>query len=837
MNNNNDDELRKKAIEKAKEMAYKLKSQGKEYDAKKILMAAIGSVVIGGGSIAGINLIKNAKTGAKSEPSKKAVVKNVNTNLYSELPDRNMVDRLDKNEIIIYKKDDFASWEQNGEKTIDFIKVSSVLENMDVVEENDEYIVKPQNEDSIKSYDEKALYVLRSAIDEYVECQVKEPALKFRAKASTEEEDYCYANEGTLYVCLDGEGKGAHNFKKAILVLPNGDLKRGFVADENDYVMRKEDSTVCFGVANDYTYLRNTAALPEFDEEYIHGLIKNGEVIEIVDDADQYCYKCKVANSDEEFYIRKNTVTLFDDFDFEVEYDASSVEYTGTIYGFANDGSLIERTDEDGNPKKIAKGDRLKVDINSSKDGYYSVYDETQGVVGFVEGELLRELDTKKTIIDIVEPNSEVDSIPVESEYDSSSENSETSNGEIEVKPDGEDKVSITINAKFWTKGELEKLLNYYENKGIEVSGIFFSIGATWGDNSFCLANIQDTDEAYEKYQNDRTFTSIQKVCDQINEKSNTPIAKYSHSRGNMADLQKNVELAIQKGIPIGMFYYSAPTNEDEVSCEAAYIYGVVKYLNENSKLYREYDKKLPMGIDIECNDSGGFRESQRNTRRAELSQKLIELLGSGVKEDSSKYFCIDKKDPSQGYNVINKGAMIYGDIRGYKNIENDNKMLDILNSPKGKVKNYWEMKDNLESEGYIVYLWGSELLSGVKHSAKGTPLDENDLNKLQDLDAGKKALDISKEEKLQIDENRKLYDQCVVLQIMLDKNVGGIKTDISYTLNSNIEAMINEVPLPKSYKFEDAFEFAIQDQPTAEVNQEEDDFSVEVEYNDDLTL
>ena len=110
-------------------------------------------------------------------------------------------------------------------------------------------------------------------------------------------------------------------------------------------------------------------------------------------------------------------------------------------------------------------------------------------------------------------------------------------------------------------------------------------------------------------------------------------------------------------------------------------------------------------------------------------------------------------------------------------------------------------------------------------------------MNKLQDLDAGKKALDISKEEKLQIDENRKLYDQCVVLQIMLDKNVGGIKTDISYTLNSNIEAMINEVPLPKSYKFEDAFEFAIQDQPTAEVNQEEDDFSVEVEYNDDLTL
>lgn len=744
---------------------------------KKTFFKRVAAVLAAAGLTAtGISaLISKYQGNAKNE----AVVKYVETNLYKALPKRNSIDRLDKGNAVVYTKGSLQEWSEgeNG-KLHKFIKINDVIEGLikeddEIVEEN---IHRPRSFSGINPNDD--LYVLKSSIDEYVRYNVNTELLKFRPRPSTDGDDYKMAINGELYVCEDCEGIGEHNFKKAILVDENGSMNYGYVADENGYISFNEEDKTCIGVANDYTYIRTDPSLPEYDSNNVERMITNGEIIEIVDSQDQYCYECKVAGDKNTYFIRKNTVIAFDEFDYDALYD--SIENVGNIYGFADDGSLIVRKDSNGEIANVSDGDQLKVDINSSKNGYYSVYDEKAGVVGYVEANKLIDKKSGKSIEEILDPKAINERNNKLSETNSQENQS---NNETSKNVDTDNTTSIVLDRKYLTLSDIKNLVEYYESKGIKVSAIEFSIGATCSSQNFGISTIKDSDDVYSKYMGDKNTESIQKTYDFMKNKTGMHVG-VAHSRGDMKDLIDGIEYVIDKGIAIGLYYYSAPINEDEVSWEAAYINSVISCLNTYSEKYREYDKKLPFAIDIE-KFSSNQRETTDNTRRAELTFRLIELLGNGVSVDESKYTCTDGIKASDGYNVVSKekGIMIYGDIR-----DNKNDLNSLLSSPLNKVaKSYDDLREVIEDEGYNFHLWGSCRATIPFYSDEANrELAENEIKDLQDIPGL-----LAKHEQGDNNIIKDLLEDCSMAQVVLERNANGIGHDVSITSDSLIQEMV----------------------------------------------
>lgn len=745
-----------------------------------------------------------------------AVVRHVYTNLYSTLPEKNAIEDVNTGDIISYHNENSTEWIQNDDKTHTFFKVDSAIK--DEISAGSEDAVSENINNSVK-YDNRDIYVLSSSIDEYVECIPNNDALKFREGPSVESTDLGYAKDGTLYVCIDSEAIGDDKFKSAIRVLPSGDIERGYVS--TNYI---DDpiSDKCLGVANSHTFLRSSAELPEFIDENVGGTAFNGQVINILDDSDEKYYECTIEGDKKTYYIAKNTVTLMKDFDYYAVYEPG-IRGNGKIYGFSDDGTLITRKNQDNQDVTIADGEGLLVDVNSSKDGYYLVYDADSSTVGYIEGSRLRDTDSKSIIADIYDlrdiqiRNGRGLSQDIDEQGGNVDHNQDENENSSIIPEEGKDatqqdkpgyqiddnKPTIMLDAKCLNPTDLKALIKKYKESGIEVSAVNFTIGSTTWNNAFGIATTKDSDKIFNKYKNDPNTTSIQKAWDEMQSKGT--FNGGPSDRQDADELIECIEYCIDNDIAVGMYYYSGPENETEVSMEAAYIYGVVKYVNEYSEKYRNYDKKLPFCIDIECPVNPIDRFTSKNTRRAELTQRLIELLGDGINVDnvdnSERYFCIDGKSVKEGYGVISKeqGVLLYGDIRN-----NGDKLLGILNGE------YWEMTDNLKTEGYYPYLWATTQLRNIGYQAT---IGANEFAMLTDPER-----ELKEYTKMRYDNNgnlkpqdiQKLYDEAVMAQVQLEGVLEGIVHDVSYVTKANLHAMINGVELPEGYTYEDAMSDAI---------------------------
>ena len=772
----NMEKMRQTIIERARKLLVKETSEGKKIN-KKTIAIALATAAAGLGVAIGFR--------PKPTDSKLGVVKYVFTNGY-KTPERNVVDDFELNRLIIYKKEDIESWQQNPGRTIPFIKVGSVLGNIEYSDIGDEII--PENMNRTKSYPNENLYVLKENIDEYIECTPID-TLKFRLRPDFSEDSPRYANEGTLYVCLNAEGRGEHNFKKAMLIDDKGNITRGYVADEDGYITPNPESNTCIGVANDYTYLRSSAELTEFKEENIVNSVRNGQVLEIVDDSDKDYYECKFADSSKKdtFFVRKNTVISFDDFDCDAQYIGKGA---GMIYGFANDGSVITRRNQDGMVANVIGSDILKVDYNSSNGSYYSVYDASNGVVGYMDGSLLRDSETGLTIAELCDP-SIVHTRPATTPAEERT--TQTNGTETNIQNpsyNGENQMTITLDAYSFNPEKLKACVEYYKKNNIKVGGIYFSIGSSYGgsNENINIAHISDAPSIYSEYISDRTMTSIQKSWNEISETSGINL-QGSTGRGNAQALIDSIEYAISQNIPVGLFYYSAELDETEVSCVAAYCDSMCKYLNEYCEGYRNYDKKLPFGIDIECN-SKTLREQPQNINRGKTILSLIELLGEGIKsDDPNKYFCIDGKSPNQGYGVISKdtGVVLYGDVRN-----NKNDILTLLNS--GEIT-YDELVSRLQNNGYKVNLWSS---SKLKEENTQVQFSDTTLKKLQSqsilMNSIQNTVSVSSPEL------QKLFEQSAIAQLILEKYLCGQDIDVSVTTDENIYNLLNGIPITKTF-------------------------------------
>ena len=259
----------------------------------------------------------------------------------------------------------------------------------------------------------------------------------------------------------------------------------------------------------------------------------------------------------------------------------------------------------------------------------------------------------------------------------------------------------------------------------------------------------------------------------------------------------------------MGLYYYSAEMDETEVSEVAAYCYGIDKYLNTKSSIYRNSKLKLPFTIDIE-KQPGLTRTTTSNKRRAELAQRLAELLGNGIEEsEASKYFGIDGHNPKDGYGILNNKVMFYSDIRN-----NDSNIQILLDNK------YDEIKSNLEDQGYSVYLWGTSHFNCV------VDMEEELTNPaiMENISKKKNYLESLKETCYNTES---LVKEVVMNQAILDTRYNDGAYDISITTQDNINKMLNgkKINVPFEEAIQNSMDVGEYTNKDNGRNQDDDDF------------
>ena len=787
------------------------KNNNSKKNTKKRISSAILAAAAG---LSGL-VYHGVSTLEKKEEPQIGVVNYVYTNMYKDATN-NKVDTLEQGRIIKYNKDDITEWEQANEygqfeKTLSFIRVGNILEQS--IENSEEQETEGYNVNNIKDYEDvKDIYTLTQMVDEYVKCNHVD-TLNFRSSPDINSEKVEKIGENSLYVCLNSEGEGEHNFKKAILVDEKGNIQQGYVADESNYISEITQEKECIGIINGKTFIRDSAELVEYDGARIEGKISNGEVVEIVDSSDETFYECKFADSDKDdtFFLSKNTVSTDIEFDFDAKFINEEPELEPTYMKmFSNSGELIDYMKYD-NPIEISSDDILKVDGDKSKDGVYSVWNVTKDVVGYVDGDKLIDTESGRTIEDIYNPNkSEKEIKPETSKKDLMDQSNEIMSEYYD-----ENRMSIVIDASNTNKSKLEGLINYFKDNKVPVSGIIFSIGSTSGKvGSIRINSLCDENSVYEEYLSDKGTVSMQQTWDEMNAELKN-IGKQELTvgnnigRGDVENLRENIEFALNNEIPVGLYYYSAEMDETEVSEVAAYCYGIDKYLNTKSSIYRNSKLKLPFTIDIEKDDKF-IRTTTSNKRRAELAQRLAELLGNGIEEsEASKYFGIDGHNPKDGYGILNNKVMFYSDIRN-----NDSNIQILLDNK------YDEIKSNLEDQGYSVYLWGTSHFNCVVN------MEEELTNPaiMENISKKKNYLESLKETCYNTES---LVKEVVMNQAILDTRYNDGAYDISITTQDNINKMLNgkKINVPFEEAIQNSMDVGEYTNKDNGRNQDDDDF------------
>lgn len=795
------------------------KNNNSKKNTKKRISSAILAAAAG---LSGL-VYHGVSTLEKKEEPQIGVVNYVYTNMYKDATN-NKVDTLEQGRIIKYNKDDITEWEQVNEygqfeKTLSFIRVGNILEQSieNSEEQETENILEESTEgynvNNIKDYEDvKDIYTLTQMVDEYVKCNHVD-TLNFRSSPDINSEKVEKIGENSLYVCLNSEGEGEHNFKKAILVDEKGNIQQGYVADESNYISEITQEKECLGIINGKTFIRDSAELVEYDGARIEGKISNGELVEIVDSSDETFYECKFVDSDKDdtFFLSKNTVSTDIEFDFDAKFINEEPELEPTYMKmFSNSGELIDYMKYD-NPIEISSDDILKVDGDKSKDGVYSVWNVTKDVVGYVDGDKLIDTESGRTIEDIYNPNKSEKEIKPET----SKEDLMDQSNEIMSEYYDENRMSIVIDASNTNKSKLEGLINYFKDNKVPVSGIIFSIGSTSGKvGSIRINSLCDENSVYEEYLSDKGTVSMQQTWDEMNAelknigKQELPVGN-NIGRGDVENLRENIEFALNNEIPVGLYYYSAEMDETEVSEVAAYCYGIDKYLNTKSSIYRNSKLKLPFTIDIE-KEPNFIRTTTSNKRRAELAQRLAELLGNGIEEsEASKYFGIDGHNPKDGYGILNNKVMFYSDIRN-----NDSNIQILLDNK------YDEIKSNLEDQGYSVYLWGTSHFNCVvdmKEELTNPAIMDNISKKKNYLESLKETCP----------NTESLVKEVAMNQAILDTRYNGGAYDISITTQDNINKMLNgkKINVPFEEAIQNSMDIGEYSNKDNGRNQDDDDF------------
>lgn len=242
-----------------------------------------------------------------------------------------------------------------------------------------------------------------------------------------------------------------------------------------------------------------------------------------------------------------------------------------------------------------------------------------------------------------------------------------------------------------------------------------------------------------------------------------------SGNMGQIEDLEKYVQMAIDKDVAVGFYYYTCANTYREADMEAAYIKSFYDKLEKDMPNLNEA-KMMPITIDIE--DSGPEREGRHlsyeeqeviKERRTEAVRHLVKDLSENGVVDSSK------------------GVVIYGDINAEGNEKEGIASYYV---------NWEELYDGIEQDGTKVIQWGTRALpqtydNGITYTNTSFMISDL-MNDQTNLGYMKNAY-VNRENNLR---------EKAIMQIHLDKEITNGQNwnqlyDISQTSKETLQAIL----------------------------------------------
>ena len=253
-----------------------------------------------------------------------------------------------------------------------------------------------------------------------------------------------------------------------------------------------------------------------------------------------------------------------------------------------------------------------------------------------------------------------------------------------------------------------------------------------------------------------------------------------SGNMGKMEDMEKYVNMAMDKDLSIGFYYYTCANTYREADMEAAYMKSFYNKLEKDIPQIKDA-KLMPVTIDIE--DAGPEREGRY------LSSDEAESIKER-RTDAVRHLVSDLA--SNGVVDQNKGVIIYGDI---------NRVAEHAHV------NWENLYDGIEKDGTKVIQWGTRALpqtfdNEIRYTNTAAMIGDlmnDEINISYMKDAYK-----SKQEQLK---------EVAIMQIHLDEEiVNGANWSQMYDISQTTEKTLDAIVNGKEIDYGDGFVYKVED-------------------------
>lgn len=426
--------------------------------------------------------------------------------------------------------------------------------------------------------------------------------------------------------------------------------------------------------------------------------IEKGDIFKILDPSEIYENKTYVRVENDK--RKTGYITPNDDMEIYVPYVVNcdtSLNIRKNASSMNNDNVIA----------KIPSGDKFFVydadnEIYNDADFHNwkkVIYEENDG--NYVDGYAAINDEYVKKLIDIdemrckanrdfeLEDDSYVDKYYFNKVKNSESPNEKIDNTQNSLSQEDIEGYDFAVDLSTYSDSSFENFKSVVDSG--KIKSVIFSIGTTNEYSvNFGQQVLPDDENEYLEYNgtNDERKligSKINQIKEKYNEHKldNEELYSNTHRSNNIKQFEKYVDYAVQKGIPVGFYYYSLAINTNESSAEAAYIKAVYDKLSADIPGFKDA-KKLPITIDIET--AHCYERDNCPIERSQAVMELVRLLGKGT--DSKDAWCIDEYNPKNGYGVIDKNFILYEDLNATQFID------------RGSIK------DTLSKEGYNCYDW-----------------------------------------------------------------------------------------------------------------------------------
>lgn len=322
------------------------------------------------------------------------------------------------------------------------------------------------------------------------------------------------------------------------------------------------------------------------------------------------------------------------------------------------------------------------------------------------------------------------------------------------------DKITYVIDFNDYANPDAEITIREMIDSG-KVGALILKAGGTGYDYPFAIRNFDE-----EEIVNEMSPYSGEVAL--------------SGNMGKMEDMEKYVNMAMDKDLSIGFYYYTCANTYREADMEAAYMKSFYNKLEKDIPQIKDA-KLMPVTIDIE--DAGPEREGRY------LSSDEAESIKER-RTDAVRHLVSDLA--SNGVVDQNKGVIIYGDI---------NRVAEHAHV------NWENLYDGIEKDGTKVIQWGTRALpqtfdNEIRYTNTAAMIGDlmnDEINISYMKDAYK-----SKQEQLK---------EVAIMQIHLDEEiVNGANWSQMYDISQTTEKTLDAIVNGKEIDYGDGFVYKVED-------------------------